>query len=156
MTRRFAFTAAPILAALALATLGASAAQADERFGPLLPAYRDECGSCHVAFPPALLPAASWQRLMAGLDRHFGVDASLDDATRSAITAWLAGARHSRESAPPPEDRITRSRWFVREHDEVAASVWQRPAVGRPSNCAACHAGADKGVFDEHAIRIPR
>ena len=42
------------------------------------PAYVRECGDCHVAYPPGLLPATSWRRLMAGLDRHYGSDASLE------------------------------------------------------------------------------
>lgn len=42
------------------------AARADDRTQsvPLLPKYQQECSSCHVAYPPDMLPAASWQRLM--------------------------------------------------------------------------------------------
>jgi mono/diheme cytochrome c family protein len=128
---------------------------------PLLPAYQQECSSCHIAYPPAMLPAASWQRLMNNLPRHFGVDASLDAATVSQISDWLQahatiGARARGNAAPPPEDRISRSAWFVREHREVAAATWQRPSVKSPSNCAACHTRADQGDFNEHDIRIPR
>jgi hypothetical protein len=131
-----------------------------ERVGsqPLLPKYRQECSSCHLAYPPGSLPAASWQRLLADLPHHFGTDASLDPATVNQLSAWLtahaAGGR--RTSTTPPEDRITRSAWFVHEHAEVPAAVWKRPAVKSPSNCAACHAGAEQGAFDEHAVRIPR
>ena len=31
-----------------------------------LPSYAQECGSCHMAFAPAMLPAPSWQRIMNG------------------------------------------------------------------------------------------
>ena len=75
------------------------------------------------------------------------------------ITRWLsANAGTGRRSAgtPPPEDRITRSSWFVHEHDEVAPSVWKRASVRSPANCAACHVGAEQGRFDEHALRIPK
>ena len=129
---------------------------------PLLPAYQTECSACHVAFPPGLLPAASWQRLMAHLPRHFGTDASLDAATAKPIDAWLqahaADSTGSRRAAiaPPPEDRITRSAWFVREHREVAPAAWTRASVKSPSNCAACHTRADQGDFSERHIRIPR
>lgn len=51
--------------------------------------YRRECGDCHVAYPARLLPAADWQRIVASLDRHFGVDASLDPATTRTVAAWL-------------------------------------------------------------------
>jgi mono/diheme cytochrome c family protein len=128
---------------------------------PLLAAYKQECSSCHIAYPPGMLPAASWQRLMNDLPRHFGTDASLDAATLSQISEWLQAhatinARSGRNAAVPPEDRITRSAWFVREHREIAAATWQRPSVKSPSNCAACHARADQGDFNEHDIRIPR
>jgi hypothetical protein len=125
---------------------------------PGLPAFKTECGACHVAYPPGLLPAASWQRLMNNLPRHFGTDASLDPTTHQALSTWLAAqagtGRRQREA--PPEDRITRSAWFVREHDEVSAATWKGPAVKRAANCAACHVQAEQGDFNEHNIRIPR
>jgi hypothetical protein len=37
----------------------------------------------------------------------------------------------------------------------VDAAVWKHPSVGSASNCAACHAGAERGRFDEHALRVP-
>jgi hypothetical protein len=121
------------------------------------PAYQQECAACHLAYPPGLLPAASWQRLMDGLPRHFGTDASVDAATRATLSAWLAGhagtGRRLRES--PPEDRITRSAWFEREHRRVAPEVWHHPGVKQASNCAACHSGAEQGVYDEHQLRLP-
>lgn len=145
-------------AALALVTLNALA---DGPRAPATPspAYQQECSSCHIAYPPGLLAAPSWQRIMDTLPRHYGTDASLDDeATRAQIAAWLranAGAG-KRVVAAPPEDRITRSPWFVRKHDEVPASAWTRPAVKSASNCAACHRDAERGDFEEDRVRIPR
>lgn len=142
-----------------LLPLGPLCARADEHGPrvPPLPRYQQECGACHVAFPARGLPAASWARLMAGLPQHFGTDASLDPAALREIDRWLqAQAASGRQASPPPEDRITRSAWFLREHDEVGAATWRRAAVGRPSNCAACHTGAAEGRFNEHELRIPR
>jgi hypothetical protein len=92
---------------------------------------------------------------MSTLPRHFGTDASLDAGTAAEIGRWLQ-AHASRAVAAVPEERITRSPWFVREHREVAAAPWARPAIKSASNCAACHPRADQGDFDEHDIRIPR
>ncbi|OWW18250.1 cytochrome C [Noviherbaspirillum denitrificans] len=142
--------------------LAASTALADgsqqARHTPPLPKYQQECASCHIAYPPGLLPSASWQRLMNNLPRHFGVDASLDDATVKELSAWLTqhAGTGKRMQSTPPEDRITRSAWFLREHDEVPAATWQRAAIKSASNCAACHPRADQGAFNEHDIRIPR
>lgn len=125
---------------------------------PLLPKYRQECASCHVAYPPGLLPAESWHRLLNGLPDHFGTDASLDPASVQQISTWLEqhAATGKRGRAAPPEDRITRSAWFQRKHDDISPRTWQLPKVKSASNCAACHVHANQGVFDEHDVRIPR
>jgi cytochrome c553 len=147
--------------ALVLFALVASmSARADG--GRLMPmnapaAYAQECASCHLAYPPGLLPARSWQRLMGGLDRHYGSDASLDAATVQQISGWLLAnaGTYKRVAEAPPEDRITRSTWFVREHDEVAPSVWKLASVKSAANCAACHTQAAEGSYREREIRIP-
>src|SRR5512140_3229821 len=51
--------------------------------------WRAECGSCHVAYPPALLSATQWRAQMASLDRHYGTNASIDTATADEIGAFL-------------------------------------------------------------------
>jgi hypothetical protein len=125
---------------------------------PLLPLYKQECAACHVAYPPGLLPAASWQRLMTNLPRHFGTDASLEAATAKELSTWLTANAGTYKSAstPPPQDRITQLQWFVREHREVSNATWKLPAVQSPANCTACHRQADQGDFNEHTVRIPR
>jgi Dihaem cytochrome c len=120
--------------------------------------WRTECGECHVAYLPQLLPANSWKAVMAGLDRHFGTDASLDTETATEIRAFLEGnaGRERRKQDAPPTLRITETRWFVREHDELAASIWKHPRVKAAANCAACHIGADQGNFSERDIKVPK
>lgn len=152
--------AASLLAGLALLT-SAARADDDERIPrvPLLPAYEQECGSCHIAFPPGLLPATSWRRIMNSLDKHYGTDASLDGpAVAAEISAWLgahAGTAR-RVAVPPPEDRITRAAWFVRKHDEVPAAAWARASIRSAANCAACHTTAAQGNYSERNVKIPK
>lgn len=148
-----------ILAALALAA--GTAALADDhgrRSAPMPNVYVQECGSCHAPFPSRLLPAASWQRQMDGLARHYGSDASLEPAAKNAITTWLVAnaATGRRAATTPPEDRITKSEWFQREHREVGAATWSRPQIRSAANCGACHVGAAQGRYDEDDVRIPR
>lgn len=143
-----------------LSALPVAPAHADERAArvPLTPKYQQECAACHLAYPPGMLPAASWQRLMGNLPRHFGTDASVDAGTLHELSAWLyanAGTA-KRVSEAPPEDRLTRSTWFDRKHREIPAAAWKRASIGSASNCAACHRGAAQGDFDEHAVRIPK
>ena len=125
---------------------------------PLLPKYQQECSACHLAYPPGMLPAASWRRVMNRLSNHFGTDASLDPTTGKEITVWLAAHAGTRKGAQqePPDDRITRSAWFSRKHHEMSAATWQLPKVKSAANCAACHIRSDQGDFNEHNVRIPR
>jgi hypothetical protein len=94
---------------------------------------------------------------MAGLDTHFGSDASLDPATVQQLSQWLqANAAASRKRrAEPPQDRITRAEWFVREHRRIDRAVWAHPGVKSAANCAACHHGAERGDFDDDDLRTP-
>lgn len=120
--------------------------------------WKTECSACHLAYPPQLLPAESWRGMMTQLDKHFGADASLDAKTATEIRAFLevnAGG-NKREAAGKPPLRITETRWFKKEHDEVPARVWSSAAVKQPGNCAACHTQAERGDFSERSLRIPR
>lgn len=147
------------LFAIGAALLMFSAAQAGEHARMPLPAvYQEECGSCHVAYPPRLLAAADWQTIMGGLARHFGSDASLEPARAREIAAYL-GAGAGRREAAGGEARITTGDWFRRKHrdghDGLTAAVWKSPAVRSPANCGACHQQAAAGDYGERSLRLP-
>jgi hypothetical protein len=113
--------------------------------------YREECAACHVAYPASLLRPAEWSAVLGGLDRHFGVDATLTAEARVAVARhlgvdpatgvdWGASARQ----AP----RITTQPWFVREHRERGARSALAPRA-KWSQCDGCHAAAADGRFEE-------
>ena len=145
---------------LAMAILSATPAQADDKWrAPSSPEYRDECGSCHIAFPPQMLDAASWRALMDGLNKHFGSDASVDDKRRLAIADFLqqnAARRSTQNAKGKPLLRISETAHFVKEHREIDAATWRRPSIKTAANCGACHKQAAAGDFGEHSIAIPR
>lgn len=129
--------------------------------------YRAECGSCHLAYPPGMLPARSWSRILEGLGDHFGENAELSPAAVASLTDWLR--KNAAESGTHPRSkkvlksaqgttplRISELRFIQREHAELAAAVWQRPAVKTVANCGACHLDAEQWSFSEHRIEIPR
>lgn len=117
------------------------------------PVWKSECSSCHVAYPPQLLAKHGWQNVMNGLQKHFGSDASLAPADAKTILAFL-----ERNAAPDGErfdatsGRITDTRWYGRKHHEIPSSAFRSPEVKSAANCQACHEGADKGRFSEHAL----
>lgn len=145
---------APVLAAaLASALAGAAhpAAAGDHAYGPYPAAYVEECASCHVAYPPQLLTAPGWRQVMAGLDKHFGSDASLDAQRRAAIAGFLQTNASRRDKHAPTEAtaRLSRTAWFAREHGKTP------PAKISFANCAACHSGAENADYAERSLRLP-
>ena len=73
------------------------------------------------------------------------------------ITTFLEqNAGRERSSSAQPVLRISETRWFVHEHDEVPSSVWKSAKVKSPSNCSACHSNAEQGDFSEHSVHIPK
>ncbi len=150
--------------------------ESEEFFSRTMPAsltsrdktYNDECAACHFAYPPGLLPARSWERIMATLDNHFGENAELDPATRNKITEYLRS--HAADQNPGRFSRsllrsighdktplrITETPFFRYVHHEVPTHmVTGNDKVRSFSNCTACHRIADKGVFSEESVRIP-
>lgn len=132
-------------------------------------AYVNECGSCHTAFAPGLLPARSWRKMLGELGNHFGEDASLDEPHRLAIQKDLenlasdtavANMRMSRINSAIPAgsspQRISVTGYFKFMHDEVPGYIWKRKLIGTPANCIACHTRANEGRYGEREVRIPQ
>jgi hypothetical protein len=130
------------------------------------PTYAKECSSCHLAYPPSLAGAATWQAVMAGLADHFGENASLDTGTTVQLENWMLAnsaehwdtrAANAFRSANPAEpQRITATASWVRLHQDVAESVFKSSKVGAKGSCAACHRDAAIARFDPQQISIPR
>lgn len=133
--------------------------------------YRQECGACHLAYQPGLLPAAAWEQVMtpAALAAHYGDDATLAEPPRREISDYLnanaadradqvraqafAVASDTTGTATP---RITTSQYFIRKHDEIPPRmVTGNPNVGSFSQCNTCHRGAADGIYNEHQVKIP-
>jgi Dihaem cytochrome c len=128
------------LLALLIASPGAPAAEDLWQMREASPVWQSECGSCHMAFPPALLAKDDWHRLMQGLDKHFGVDASLDTKTRDEISAFLEKNAGSSWSHSADSQRITDTSWFIRKH-KGAISMMIKGRVKSLVDCVACHKG---------------
>ena len=142
---------------LILSLLALPAAAGDSRMPAQVNAtWKEECGSCHVAYPPSLLTAANWRQMMSHLDRHLGANAQLDAKTRDEILAFLetnASRKERKHSAASL--RITDTPWFVKEHDEVPATLWKDARVKSAANCAACHREAERGDYSERTLVLP-
>lgn len=144
------------IAGLILAAVTGAASADGGRLGvPTNATWKEECGSCHIAYPPQLLSKQNWRQLMSGLDKHFGANASLEPKEQQDVSAFLQryGSDSGRRSASSL--RISDTQWFIREHREVSRSTWSDPAVKSRSNCTACHVNAERGDWSERGIRVP-
>jgi cytochrome b len=132
---------------------------------PRSASYDKECGTCHDAHSPSLLPAASWAGIMSSLEDHFGEDATLKPQAARALALWLAAnaaetfdtesANRFRTVSPESPHRITATPYWVRKHAGIAPEVFRRERVRSRVNCSGCHRDAATGRFDDQAISIP-
>ncbi len=130
--------------------------------------YAKECGSCHFAYQPGLLPARSWKKIMNTLENHFGDNAELDAETQKALTAYLVANSADTSSFKASGKilnsikegdtplAISKTPYFVRKHREVPERMVKgNDQVKSFAHCAKCHTAADKGSYDEHGVVIP-
>lgn len=117
--------------------------------------WQEECGSCHIAYPPQRLTATDWQKLMGGLDRHFGANASLDAADNKEILDFLMRHAGSGERYSASTLRISDTPWFRREHRSISPKEWTHPEVKSRANCSACHQDIAHAKWSERNIDVP-
>ncbi|MDH5612458.1 MAG: diheme cytochrome c [Gammaproteobacteria bacterium] len=130
--------------------------------------YRAECGSCHFAYQPGLLPEKSWRKMMTGLEDHFGDNAELSPEVNKNILDYLVAnsadksdyKRSKKIAGSLKQDevplRISDTVYFKRKHNEIPARyVADNKDVGSYSKCAACHTRAEQGSYNEHEVKIP-
>ena len=140
--------------------------------------YQSECGACHFAYLPGMLPARSWDALLTKSNEHFGEPLSLDPETLQHLRAFLTTNAADRsdflgskvmlgrlrdESTPL---RVTNLPAFKGYHFSVLYKMRLVPglnsvrnlspdAAKAVMNCNSCHEGAATGSFAQREIVIP-
>ncbi len=132
--------------------------------------YIEECGSCHFAYQPGLLPEASWKKLLdaSALEDHFGDNAELDDETRLHIldvlvkdSAEKSQYKRSKKIMASLHDdkaplRIIETPYIKRKHHEIPENLVKgNPKVKSLSYCDKCHQKVDEGIYDDDSVVIP-
>ena len=131
-------------------------------------AYEQACASCHMLYAPSTLPARSWQKMMQGLNNHFGDNAEVDSVVREEVSAYLqrnAADKVENIYAQPmlnllkdgeTPERISDTKYFKLLHDVVRPEmVSGNPDVKSVARCEICHYEALDGRFNRFAVRIP-
>ncbi|HUP30578.1 MAG TPA: cytochrome b/b6 domain-containing protein [Usitatibacter sp.] len=120
-----------------------------------------ECGSCHLAYSPSLLPLRSWERTLREQDRHFGEDLSLSPAASQRLLAaaiappdsWAAWSLSSSAPAAEAPLRVTGLPAWKRLHLHVPEERFKPPNTAGPHECDACHRDAASGIFHARMIQ---
>jgi len=139
--------------------------------------YQSECGSCHFAYLPGLLPARSWEALLKKPDEHFGETLALDPETLRHIREYLAANAGDRSDFTGPKQffhrmsddttplRITSLRMFKHYHSSVLYKMGLAPGLNNVRDftpqarkamldCGSCHEKAAAGSFAQKEIII--
>jgi len=131
------------------------------------PVYKAECGSCHFAYQPELLPSTSWTKILGSLGNHFGETVELDENSGKVIAAYLESNSAEKSSAKRAVKimrslgkqvplRITDIPYIREKHHKISPNILMRKSIGGSlSNCAACHTTAESGIYDDDNVKIP-
>jgi mono/diheme cytochrome c family protein len=104
--------------------------------------YLENCATCHIGLPPAILPTETWRQLLQ--DRqHYGQQIKpLVNPSRLIVWDYLRtfSRVHDKEEETPY--RIADSRYFKALHPRV-----QLPRSLTMASCASCHPAAAQFNF---------
>ena len=129
--------------------------------------YKNECGSCHFAYPAGLLPSSAWNKMMSNLSNHFGDDASVDEKTFQTLASYLnensaeksMNYKRSRKIVENLNgvipDSISKMPYMKKQHKEIKENLITQKEVKGLFNCTACHQNAKKGIFSDDDVKIP-
>lgn len=104
--------------------------------------YIENCGTCHIALPPAVLPTETWRQLLQDT-QHYGVELTrLAEPHRLIIWNYLRTFSRVQRKEEEVPYRVAQSRFFKALHPRVKFSI---PVDIK--NCVTCHPGATEYDF---------
>jgi hypothetical protein len=174
-------TVSNFLGAIALLAAGSAAFGADDRFVKEKPGsmngfmvvenqtYLKECGACHFAYLPGLMPARNWEAVMTSLDKHFGENVQLPEPTRAALARYLTdnaadrspyeGSKWLNENIPAGRTtrRLTAIPFIAFKHTVVMEAIARNFSitVRKLTNCQQCHTEIENGSIGIMELYIP-
>lgn len=120
--------------------------------------YKQECGSCHIAYAPFLLPKSAWDSMMSDLENHFGDDASLEEETHARIAVFLEKYANDvldtkfTQQKESKEIAISQTSYWEVAHRKLNPKIFKTEAIKSKANCQTCHKDAESGIFAKNAV----
>ena len=96
--------------------------------------YLENCSSCHIAIPPAVLPTKTWQQILQD-SQHYSVQLQpLVDPTRLLVWNYIRNFSRPQSTEEETPYRVNDSRYFKALHPKV-----KLPRPVQISSCVTCH-----------------
>ncbi|MBW4559691.1 MAG: diheme cytochrome c [Mojavia pulchra JT2-VF2] len=104
--------------------------------------YLENCSTCHIALPPAVLPTQTWKNLLQD-SQHYGTQLQpLVDPPRILVWRYLETFSRSQRKDEETPYRVNNSRYFKALHPKV-----KLPRPVQIGSCVSCHPSASDYNF---------
>ena len=104
--------------------------------------YLENCATCHIGVPPAVLPSQTWLNLLQD-SQHYGVEITpLIDPPRYLVWNYLQTFSRQVAADEKIPYRVSESQYFKVLHPKV-----ELPQKLNLSSCVTCHPGASQFNF---------
>ena len=105
--------------------------------------YIENCATCHLGIPPAVMPTQTWQALLQD-PQHYGINIELPQGTdRRLIWSYIKNAsRPTSDISDRVPYRIADSRYFRALHPKIKFA--EKPTL---TTCITCHPSAQSFNF---------
>jgi len=101
------------------------------------------------------------------LDDHFGEEIEADPDTIKSISDYLKANAAEKSSARRLKKimrrlgnqvpmSITDIPYIREKHHDLDPAVFKGESIGSLANCTACHMTAEKGIYDDDDVKIPK
>jgi Dihaem cytochrome c len=104
--------------------------------------YLENCSTCHLALPPAVLPTQTWKNLLED-SQHYGAQLQpLIDPPRVLVWRYLQTFSRPQRKDEETAYRVKNSRYFKALHPKV-----KLPQPVQINSCVSCHPSANDYNF---------
>jgi hypothetical protein len=96
--------------------------------------YLENCASCHVGLPPAVLPSQTWQVLIQEAQHYGAIIPTIQEPLRQAAWNYISTYSRPLNKGEEVPFRVEKSRFFKALHPKVN---FTEPVT--LNSCAICH-----------------
>jgi len=129
--------------------------------------YKKACGTCHFAYQPGLLPARSWGKILDEPGGHPGGTLTIEKNARMEIKNYLVENSAEKSSGKKSKKilasignstptKISETPYIKEKHRKIKQEIFMQKSISSRGNCLACHKNAEKGIYDDDDVIIPK